>query len=131
MIGDKKVVIQLEGGNDFLTTYSGFVFGLIKKYPNNPNLAIAHLGLGVAGEAGELADALKKVAIYEKPVDRANLVEELGDLNFFMEAIQLEFDISDEEIIQSNFEKLRKRYAQGYSDKAAQERADKKENHNE
>lgn len=38
------------------------------------------MATGVSGEAGELLDAVKKSVVYKKPLDRENVVEELGDL---------------------------------------------------
>lgn len=38
-----------------------------------------HMGLGIIGEIGEFADAVKKNAIYLKPLDSVNLMEEGGD----------------------------------------------------
>jgi NTP pyrophosphatase (non-canonical NTP hydrolase) len=85
-----------------------------------------HHGTGVAGEAGELLDAIKKAAIYNKPIDRANVVEELGDLEFYMEGIRQNLGISREETLEANIAKLRLRYeGLKYSDGAAQARADK------
>lgn len=85
-----------------------------------------HAALGVCGEAGELADALKKRFVYGKPLDLQNLVEELGDLRFYMEAIMNHFGISDTEVLQSNANKLALRYKSlTYSDVAAITRADK------
>lgn len=115
-------------------TYSGFVGNLVKspeeivadlvKKPHNAHLL--HMALGVAGEAGELADALKKVAIYGKEIDRENVVEELGDLRFYMQGIMNDLGITEAEVIQHNTTKLSKRYSEGkYSNKQAQERADK------
>ena len=43
-----------------------------------------HMGLGIVGEVGEIIDALKKHHIYGKPLDRANLVEELGDVCWYV-----------------------------------------------
>jgi NTP pyrophosphatase (non-canonical NTP hydrolase) len=86
-----------------------------------------HCALGVAGEAGELADAVKKEVIYKKPLDRANIVEELGDLRFYIQGVQNLYDISEQEVLQSNANKLAKRYKDlTYSDKAAVDREDKK-----
>lgn len=86
----------------------------------------AHLGLLVAGEAGELCDALKKAAIYKKPLDHANVVEELGDLEFALEAIRKATGVTREEALRGNIDKLAVRYAaKKFSNKAAQERKDK------
>lgn len=87
-----------------------------------------HMATGVAGEAGELLDAIKKHVIYKKPLDRQNVVEELGDLRFYMAGIMNALDITETEILSHNNGKLSKRYAAGsYSDQQATERADKAE----
>ena len=85
-----------------------------------------HMAVGIAGEAGELLDAVKKAAIYRKPIDRANVVEELGDLEFYMEGLRQGLGITRQEVLDHNIAKLSNRYSSGtYSDKHAQERADK------
>lgn len=85
-----------------------------------------HMAVGIAGESGELLDAVKKAAIYRKPIDRENVVEELGDLEFYMEGLRQGYGITREEVLAHNIAKLSKRYSSGtYSDKHAQERADK------
>lgn len=87
-----------------------------------------HMGVGVSGEAGELLDAVKKYVIYDKPLDRANVVEELGDLEFYMQGLRAELGITREETLQANIAKLSKRYhSGGYTDAQAQQRADKPE----
>lgn len=88
-----------------------------------------HMTIGVAGEAGELLDSIKKHVIYNKPLDRANVVEELGDLEFYMEGLRQGLGITREETIAGNISKLGARYKGfQYSDAAAQARADKAPN---
>ena len=85
-----------------------------------------HMATGVAGEGGELLDAIKKHVIYRKPLDRENVIEELGDLEFYMCAIREELGISREEVLDANIAKLSERYKKlQYSDDGAQARADK------
>ena len=87
---------------------------------------LIHMVMGIAGEAGELLDAIKKPTIYRKPIDRENVVEELGDLEFFMEGLRATLGISRQETLEHNIAKLSKRYVNlAYSDEAAQNRADK------
>lgn len=89
---------------------------------------LMHMAVGVAGEAGELLDAIKKHVIYGKKLDEANVVEELGDLRFYMSGIMNTLNIAEGELLFSNNAKLSKRYASGsYSNQQAQERADKEE----
>jgi NTP pyrophosphatase (non-canonical NTP hydrolase) len=85
-----------------------------------------HMAVGTSGEAGELLDAVKKYVIYNKELDRVNVIEELGDLEFYMEGLRQGLNITREETILANIAKLGVRYASGgYSDQQAQDRADK------
>lgn len=85
-----------------------------------------HMASCISGEAGELFDAVKREAIYNKDVDLVNVVEELGDIEFYLEGLRQAYNITREETLASNVDKLSARYeGLKYSDKAAQERADK------
>jgi NTP pyrophosphatase (non-canonical NTP hydrolase) len=87
---------------------------------------LIHMVIGISGEAGELLDAIKKKAIYRKPLDMENVLEELGDLEFYMEGIRQGLGITREQCLEANIAKLGKRYeGLQYSDQAAQDRADK------
>lgn len=89
------------------------------------DLDLIHMILGISGEAGELLDAVKKQVIYRKPLDIDNVIEELGDLEFYLEGLRQILQLSREEILQKNISKLTKRYGEKYSDSAAQARVDK------
>lgn len=116
------------------TFHSQMVSGLAKDgatiaaelSPENAHLL--HMAVGIAGEAGELLDAVKKAAIYNKPIDLVNVVEELGDLEFYMQGLRQGLDITRAETLKANIDKLGKRYKDfQYSDQQAQDRADKQE----
>jgi len=85
-----------------------------------------HMAVGIAGESGELLDAVKKAVIYRKPLDRDNVIEELGDLEFYMEGLRSRLGITREETLEANITKLSKRYhSLSYTDSHAQQRVDK------
>jgi len=87
-----------------------------------------HMAVGISGESGELLDAIKKAVIYRKPLDRINVVEELGDLEFYMEGLRQGLGITREETLDANMKKLGVRYKGfDYSDEQAHNRADKKD----
>lgn len=89
---------------------------------------IWHMGTGVVGEAGELIDAVKKQVIYNKEADIVNVIEEIGDIEFYLEGLRQAYGITREQTILHNKAKLAIRYEGGqYSDKAATMRADKKD----
>tara|TARA_R110000824_G_scaffold3379_2_gene15991 strand:+ start:10610 stop:11011 length:402 start_codon:yes stop_codon:yes gene_type:complete len=84
-----------------------------------------HMASALCGEAGELFDAIKKSVIYEKDLDVENVVEELGDIEFYMEGLRSTLEITRLQTLAHNILKLNRRYGDKYSDVAAQERADK------
>jgi len=87
-----------------------------------------HMATGVTGEAGELVDAVKKAVVYRRPIDCVNVIEELGDLEFYMEGIRQILGITRDETLEANLAKLAIRYpGYQYTDARAQERADKDE----
>ena len=89
------------------------------------DLDLIHMIMGISGEAGELLDAVKKATIYREPLDRDNMIEELGDLEFYLEGLRKLINVTREEVLDKNIAKLRIRYGQKYSDKSAQDRVDK------
>lgn len=112
---------------DFASVYIEYAEFVAKKAkPMELKDSLCHGALGVCGEAGELADAIKKHWAYNKELDVANVIEELGDLTFYMQLIMNELNITWEEVIQGNIDKLNRRYKEKYSNEEAINRADKK-----
>lgn len=104
--------------------YSEFVASRAKKLPTTLDDTL-HMAIGVAGEGGELLDAVKKAWVYAKPLDVANVKEEAGDALFYIQGLCNIYGWTLEELIADNVAKLEKRYPTGYTDAAAQARADK------
>ena len=75
---------------------------------NAPFLAEAALGL--AGEAGEVVDIIKKYFAHGKIPDREHLVEELGDTLHYLLRIASFSKITEDEIKEYNVAKLEKRW---------------------
>ena len=87
---------------------------------NKPlNKRLAHAIFGLIDELGELTGPLKKEAFYGKPADRTNVVEEIGDLMWFLAILLDERGITLEECLRANTRKLRVRYEQGFCDRDA------------
>lgn len=119
--------INVEDGTGLPITYEEFVCALVKER-NDVAKNLEHMVIGICGEAGEIADCIKKHTIYGKELDRANAIEELGDLEFYMAGMRQMLGLKRDEILAANVEKLRARYPKGeFSDQAAQDRADKQQ----
>lgn len=88
---------------------------------------INHMALGVAGEAGELVDVIKKHINYNTELNMDLLIKEMGDLEFYLEGLRQAFGISRGDVLIANSEKLSERYKDFvYSDERAVNRVDVK-----
>lgn len=96
---------------------------IIKKTAIFPKeIGIAYCALGLTGEAGEVADKIKKL-FRDRELNsldatgrmilidevRYDIAKELGDVLWYITALANEFDLSLEEIAQMNYNKLIKR----------------------
>ena len=85
----------------------------------NPELsqkdALINGVMGLCGEAGEAIDIVKKHLHQGHELDREKLVKELGDIAWYLAETAAALDISLEEVLERNIEKLRSRYPEGFS----------------
>lgn len=70
--------------------------------------------MGLNGEAGEVIDHVKKVCFQGHELDRMHLIEELGDVAWYLAVCCEAIDTTLEEVLQNNIDKLRKRYPDGF-----------------
>jgi NTP pyrophosphatase (non-canonical NTP hydrolase) len=89
------------------------------------NARLIHGAFGLVTEAGELIGAIKKHVFYGTSLDVANIKEELGDSQWYAAQVAnaLNFDLG--EIQRENIEKLKRRYPEKFTEKAAIDRRDK------
>ena len=89
---------------------------LTAQYPNLGSNYI-YPTLGLAGEAGEVAEKVKKVIRDKKGVfddeSKKGLKKELGDVLWYVSNICTEFNFSLDDIALQNLEKLKLRAAKG------------------
>lgn len=96
-----------------------------KRLVDNPQLfRLLHACMGLATEAGECLDIVKKHIFYGKEVDLVNVEEELGDLLWYKNVAisvlnEMGYHTNDEQIMVKNIAKLRARYGENFSEKAA------------
>lgn len=74
---------------------------------------------------GDIADTIKKHAIYGQDLDHAKLATYCQLLSNHINGLCDYLGVTCEELIEANQTKLEKRYPKGYSDAAAKARADK------
>lgn len=96
------------------------------------NVHLLHALIGISGETGEKWDNFKRFLFYGQEIDRENLMEELGDLLYYV-GMALDWLGTDfETCMQQNMDKLNTRYASGkFSTDQAVDRADKQVSENQ
>ena len=70
--------------------------------------------MGLCGESGECIDLVKKHLHQGHDLDREKLCKELGDVAWYLAETAWALDLSLEEVLRGNLEKLKKRFPQGF-----------------
>ena len=70
--------------------------------------------MGLNGEAGECIDIVKKCEFQGHDLDINKLVDELGDVMWYIAEICTALDVSIAEVAELNIEKLKERYPDGF-----------------
>jgi NTP pyrophosphatase (non-canonical NTP hydrolase) len=99
-----------------------------EKFKNNlmaHHRHIIHAHLGLSSETGEVGDAIKKYIIYGQPLDVDNLIEECGDILWYLSLMVSACGSTLESVMEQNIAKLEKRYPEKFTEKDAFERKDK------
>ena len=85
----------------------------------------SNMCMGLAGEIGEVIDIMKKHIYQGKELDITDVIEEVGDVLWYIANFCNVNNITMDECMESNIKKLRKRYPNGFTVKDANERKDK------
>lgn len=73
-----------------------------------------NVAMGLAGETGEVIDVLKKILFHGKPLDRTELMSEIGDVLFYLDWLASLHGMTLQEVADANIIKLLKRYPDGF-----------------
>ena len=84
----------------------------------NPNLdkkdVLINGVMGLCGESGEAIDIVKKHLAQGHELDREHLIKELGDVAWYLAETATALDVTLEEVLSQNIDKLRNRYPEGF-----------------
>lgn len=86
---------------------------------------LSNAALGLCGEAGEFADIVKKHLHQGHALDRPKLIREVGDVLWYVALACEVLGVTIDEVAQTNVDKLRKRFPDGFSYDASVNRGDK------
>ena len=96
-----------------LNEYQELVQKTAKKDFSTKEEEIMCWGLGVSGEAGDVASCIKKTFAHKKDV-REGIRENLGDMLWYGAMICNFFEWSLKDVLEENVDKLKKRFPEGF-----------------
>lgn len=76
---------------------------------------LINMCLGLSGETGEVIDIIKKTIYHGHKLSKKHLMEELGDVCWYITNLASLTGIDLENIFEYNIKKLEKRYPNGFS----------------
>lgn len=79
--------------------------------------------MGLCGESGEAVDIVKKHLFHGHELDKEHLVKELGDIAWYLAEAATALEVSLEEVLKTNIDKLKKRFPEGFDESRSKERA--------
>ena len=71
---------------------------------------LTNCALGLAGESGQVVDLVKSYTFKGKPLDKQQLIHEMGDVLWYLSQVAEWADIPFDEVAQANIATLNKRY---------------------
>lgn len=83
---------------------------------------LLHASIGLNTEQAELQDAIKKYLMYGKTIDTVNIIEELGDIMWYVGLAMDSLGTTLEEVLAKNSSKLKARYGDRFTHQAALDR---------
>ena len=104
--------------NDYIS-FNSRCFEIQKDPDGIPVHRLLTAALGICAEGGEFTEVVKKMVFQGKPVNDENIFHmkrELGDIMWYVAQACMALDISLEEVMDRNIDKLSKRYPAGTFD---------------
>lgn len=86
-----------------------------KREYTDDELMIIWNAIGLAGEAGEVADIAKKGILHDHGLDEEALIKELGDCLWYIAALCTKLNVNMSQVMEQNIAKLKERYPNGFS----------------
>lgn len=94
--------------------YAAWAAGVAKIEEHPSSERLSYLGLGLAGEAGEVADHIKKL-LRDGWLDQAGLVDELGDVIYYWACLCAATDQKPSELLTASAARINRRLSEAAS----------------
>lgn len=79
---------------------------------------------GICGEAGEVSEHIKKAIFHKHELNKEQIAKELGDVMWYIAMCCHSLNISLDDVMRGNIEKLKHRYPNGFNEHDSQNRVE-------
>lgn len=115
---------DVEDASDVWAVYPLLVEKTMRKdLPKDERIKDALLGL--SGEVGEVEDMYKKYFYQGHELDEVHVLEELGDIMYYLTWLMIEAEINPADVYNENIRKLNARYPEGFDAERSINRTDR------
>jgi NTP pyrophosphatase (non-canonical NTP hydrolase) len=91
-------------------------YGAIHPKTTSSEMRLLHAAMGMSTETNEVLDALKKSMFHGKQMDHLDMLEELGDILWYMTVMMDELGFTMDQVIDRNICKLKVRHGLKFSE---------------
>lgn len=95
---------------------------MIKRISQDRTIRLLHSASGLCTESGEFMDALKRHIFYGKSIDEHNMMEELGDICWYLAIAMDVLGVTFDSVLESNIAKLKARFPRKFNETDAVKR---------
>ena len=97
-----------------INEYQQLAMTTLNKELNNDQVLLNGV-MGLCGESGEVIDIVKKHISQGHDLKKDKLIEELGDVAWYLAETAYALGVDLETVLAGNIEKLKRRYPEGFS----------------
>ena len=97
-----------------INEYQTLAMTTLNKELNNEQVLLNGV-MGLCGESGEVIDIVKKHISQGHALNKEKLIEELGDVAWYLAETAYALGIDLETVLAGNIQKLKERYPEGFS----------------
>ena len=97
-----------------INEYQQLAMVTLNKELNNDQVLLNGV-MGLCGESGEVIDIVKKHISQGHDLKKDKLIEELGDVAWYLAETAYALGVDLETVLTGNIEKLKRRYPEGFS----------------
>lgn len=92
---------------------------VLARLQDKETVRLLHASIGINTEGGEIADQIKRHVFYGKPIDKVNLIEEAGDVLWYLAVLLNACGSSFDDAMDRNIAKLRARFGDKFTEAQA------------